>query len=179
MTPTTSLVGLLLIIFLSLNANAQKGDIALGGGLKFDISSGYYDASPDFTGINARVYYSLNDNIRLAPNLNINFPWKENSDGVELKIGLFTLNGEGHYLFPGLIGDKVTPYAIGGLSYHRFKATATYNGSSEKETASEVSLNLGTGAEYPLPKGKLFAEFKGLIGDFDPWVLAFGYMFSL
>lgn len=166
-------------LLLSLTAIAQKGNLELGGGLKFDISHGYYEADPDFFGINLRAYYYIHDRIRLAPNVNINLPYEEQFSQGTLQIRMFTFNGEGHFLFPLSSAKNLTLYGIGGFSYNRASATAKAYGQSVTEKASDTSLSLGGGLDYQLNKGKLFAELKDLFGDYSPWFLGFGYILSL
>lgn len=160
---------------------AQKGKMEAGGAIKFDINTtnssglGY-----DFTGINGRFYYYLNDNFRLVPNISFNFPYKTTVNGVDAKATINSYNAHVHYVFDFIKVEGLDFYALGGVSYNHLNETDTYPGGRTVEaTASDMALNLGGGLDYQIKPGKLFFEVQELFGDYKPLVIGFGIMIAL
>lgn len=169
----------MLLFFVAIHSHAQN-KMEVGGAIKFDIntaeSSGY---GYDFTGINARFYYYMNDNLRLAPNINFNFPYKETDGGIEAKANVTTYNAQVHYLFDFLKHPELKPYALGGLSYNHLKVEASGMGQSAEETANDISFSIGAGIDYQIKPGKLFIEVQDFFGDYKPIIIGFGMVIAI
>ncbi|WP_319480276.1 outer membrane beta-barrel protein [uncultured Draconibacterium sp.] len=169
----------LMMLVVASSISYSQNKMEAGGAIKFDINTGSSNGEYDFTGINGRFYYYLNDNFRLAPNININFPYKETDSGIEAKAYVTTYNAQVHYLFDFLNHPGLKTYALGGLSYNHVKVEASGMGQSVTETANDMSLSLGVGMDYQVKFGKLFFEVQDMFGDYDPFVLSFGVMIAL
>lgn len=168
-----------ILLSLATSSNAQK-KMEVGGAIKFDLntaeSSGF---GYDFTGINGRFYYYLTDNFRLAPNVSINFPYKETDGIYEAKAYINTYNAQVHYLFDFINSPVIKPYAIGGLSYNTLKVKASGGGQSAEETYNDTSFSLGAGVDYQIKPGKLFFEVQDFFGDYKPIVISFGVLIAI
>jgi hypothetical protein len=156
------LVILLVIGWTPLDASAQ---FLLGGGLVFgsDIES---------LGIQANGNYVINEEngIRLAGDITFYFP--DDAPGVDLS--LFTINGNGHYIFTTT--ESLLAYALAGLNLAIVSVETDINvpGFDASFTDTEIGLNLGAGVEYEVNFGYLYGEAKIVVGGFDQLVLGGG-----
>ena len=160
---------------------SQQSKIEVGGAIKFDINSTSSSASNsahDFTGLNARMYYYLSDRFRVVPNISVHLPYEDSLYGYDFKIKLTTYNAQVHYLFDFFNSPNLKPYVLGGLSYNHLTQDGL-QGVVQKETANDASLSLGAGVDYQVKFGKLFFEVQDMLGDYDPFVIEFGVMFSI
>ena len=162
--------------------NTASAQLSIGGGIKLDVNEGQ-----DFFGVNLRGYYNLTENIRFAPNFNLNLPAKDSytifSTEYEDKLSIFTFNLDGHYIL-NLEDQIFSLYGIGGIGYHAASIKRTRiegnETTSSKISDSDFSFALGSGVEVPLMENiNFFFEIKKLVGDYDPWNAATGIMISI
>ncbi|MFO7702681.1 MAG: outer membrane beta-barrel protein [Psychroflexus maritimus] len=174
---------LLLSAFLTLclgaNAQTNRGDISIGGGLAYGTG-----AAPSLSELNNSLgiqlggFYTLTDS-KLRAGLDFIYYFPDKESGVEFK--LWELNANLHYIF--LEESDYFIYGLGGVNISSVKldyeGDSFFGGGSYSE--SEFGLNLGAGFEYNLDFANLFAEAKygNLGGDADQFVLSAGLRFTL
>ncbi len=155
---------LLLFLLVTTTIKAQEGWI-LGIGPTLELEE-------ELVGINARLYYGLNEQICFGPEISI-YPSQEIEDENELSV--VDLNFNGHYIFE--VSHKLGIYPLTGLNYtiekERFEML------DESETTREFGVNYGLGAHYNLGKLFVFAEFKGIISQLSDEFITAGVIFSL
>lgn len=176
--------GLLLVaaILMMVAAHAQKGKIAVGGGLA-------YGTEVEKLGIDLRGIYGITDKIDAAPSFTYFFPNKEDFLDGEIKVTWWELNLNGHYNF--MVKEQYSVYGIAGLNFSRVGWKAEYTmpgyGFTDDEKVDEsdgemkVGLNLGAGGQYNVnEKMGVFLDMKYVIvSDYDQLVFNFGVLFNI
>ncbi len=152
-----------------LKAQASEGAMRVGGQLGFGTSI-------ESLGIGARFDYAVTDQILLAPDLMYFFGKSES--GIDFD--WFDINLNGNYLFD--IGNpNIIPYALAGLNFAIL--SSDYDGSGSpidvSSSSTEVGLNLGGGADFPLGTLTAFGELRFVLGDADQLVIAGGVKFPI
>ncbi len=129
--------------------------------------SGVYATEIDQIAPRLNVAYGLSETFEVAANLDWFF---ENDFGVSYQ--MFDIDG--HYLF-GF--DKLNVYPLAGLNILR--ATATFFG--QKESNSELGLNVGAGARIPISdKASIVPEIKYTLIEGENYArLGLGVHFNL
>lgn len=166
-------------LFLFNQSNAQTAEtdddveiqnIKLGVGLAFGSGVGSGSLDNDL-GLRVDGYYPVDPQIRVGGDFTFYFPKSEG--GVDFTV--WELNFNGNYIF--LEEDGLTLYGLAGINITGL--SASFDGDSSSDT--EIGLNLGGGAEYPLDFADLFGEIKfgGIGGDADQFVLGAGLRFNI
>ncbi|MEX2456358.1 MAG: outer membrane beta-barrel protein, partial [Balneolaceae bacterium] len=147
------------------DSNIEAQNIRVGVGLTFGSGIGSGNLDNDL-GIRVDGYYPLTPEIRAGGDFTFYFP--KSDSGVDFTV--WELNFNGNYIL--LEEDEFTLYGLAGINITGF--TVSFDDDSNSDT--EIGLNLGGGAEYPLDFADLFGEIKfgGLGGDADQFVLGVG-----
>lgn len=141
---------------LSFSAFAQKGAVDLLPKI------GYQTEHKRFlVGVEGR--YSITDNIRLAPDIQVLFP-KDHLTGMDVNINV-------HYLIPLTQELSFYPFVGGAMLNNR------YSNSGHTNSFTDFGLNLGAGLSYDITdNGYLDFQFKYTIVDGkDPAYFTLGY----
>lgn len=145
------------LVILSVGAYAQKGSTAIMPKI------GYQTEFKRFlVGIEGR--YSLDNNIRLAPDVSVLFP-KDRVMGLDVNINV-------HYVVPLEGGLSFYPLVGGAMLNNRFNPKE-----GDSTSWTDFGLNLGAGLQYDITNdGYLNFEFKyTLKEDKDPAYFMLGY----
>ena len=119
----------------------------------------------DETGFGVVGEFGVAQKVSIAPQLIFYFP--DNFDFFELNLNA------NYYFFNQNIFEM---YGLGGLNFSR----VGYEVAGEKESDSELGLNLGIGTNFQLGKKVVpFAEFRFTIGEYDQIALGLGVKFNL
>jgi len=125
----------------------------------------------DETGLGIVGEFGVAQKISIAPQFILYFPGND--------VSLFEINLNGNYYF--FNQDVFELYGLGGLNFARagYKYT-DINGNTQKDSNSEIGLNLGIGTNFQLGKKFVpFAEFRFTLGDYDQIALGLGVKFNL
>ncbi|TRX62568.1 porin family protein [Fulvivirga sp. M361] len=145
-------------------------DITVGGGFA-------YGTEIENIGLHLDGQYFIKENLAIAPSFYYYFP-KEVVPGFDLK--WFEFNANVNYYFE--LDSEVRPYALGGLNFAFLTVpSVSFLGfETEKETSTEVGLNIGAGADFPLGGSVTpFGELRYIIGDADQLAIAAGVRFDI
>lgn len=146
------------------NSHAQTSKIQAGAGLYYGSSEG------SGFGIGANGYYSITPNIRAGIDFIYYLGSPENTT-------YWGLNFNGHYHFE--TSGTISPYLLAGLNVSNFSIDIDIPGAGSGSAGnSEIGLNIGGGAEYPLSFGAFFAEAKYVISNYDQFVIGAGLRFG-
>ena len=135
----------------------------VGGGLIFGTEI-------ESLGLKADGVYHINEQFSGQADISFFFP-NEIGPGVDQTMWAINLNGQ--YRFD-LEDAPVNVYGLAGLNFATISVDFSNQFGSGSTSSTEVGLNLGGGAEYPLDFGNIFSELKYTISDFDKLVLAAG-----
>ncbi|MCX6233809.1 MAG: outer membrane beta-barrel protein [Bacteroidetes bacterium] len=169
-----------IILSLAFAQGPSSGKIRIGGGLA-------YGSEIKNLGLNILGTYDITDNIRVAPNLTIFMPHKDEFIGWTYKLGLWELNLDAHYIIP-VNNDMFDVYPLAGINIAFLTSKGevtdpTLQGNPVYEfSTSDVKfgLNLGVGGEYPISEQLgVFLELRYAISDFDQFVVKTGVAYRL
>ena len=122
---------LVLALCMAVAANAQKGQMALGGNLNFGIDDGYNNV-----GIGPKFQYNFAEKWRGEASFNYFFE-KDNLSQWDINLNV-------HYIVP-IANTKFNFYPLAGLTVLGMKADLGPFGS---DSDTNVGFNLGGGFEY-------------------------------
>ena len=125
----------------------------------------------DETGLGVVGEFGVAQKVSIAPQFILYFPGND--------VSLFELNFNANYYF--FNQDVFELYGLGGLNFARagYKYT-DINGDTQKDSNSELGLNLGIGTNFQFGKKFVpFAEFRFTIGDYSQVALGLGVKFNL
>jgi len=129
-------------------------------------------------GINLRAYYNLPGNrVCFGPEYSTFLTHKEEIDGEDIKIDLYELNFNGHFIFE--VTHKFAVYPFTGLNFSREKEEIEISGTIKTHTQKEFGLNLGFGAHYAYYDFAFFAEFGHLFSDLSQNSITIGVFYTL
>lgn len=115
--------------------------------------------APSLIGMNARVYYGVNERFCFGPEFSI-FPYQETSNDYET--ALWEANFNAHYVFE--LAHRFGTYPLAGLNYTNEDERLIAN-SNDVESHNAFGVNYGLGFHYNINRVLLFTEFKGVIGQ--------------
>jgi outer membrane immunogenic protein len=133
-----------------------------------------YGSEVDQWGLGINAEFFLNDRMSIQPNILLYFPEKRNN----ARYTFWELNGDFHYYFYDEQGISV--YGLGGLNLLAGKRKSDsdfFDG--EDDTATELGLNLGLGANFTVGNVLPFAELKYVVGDAQQAVISLGIKFPV
>lgn len=126
-------------------------------------------------GVGAKASFKVTDEIHISPNINYFFGKKV--AGVA-SYSAFTINADGHYLFP--MEKGIVLYPLAGVNFTRSTATVSFLGKTHSASAQKLGLNIGGGVNYEFTPSIIgVAEVKYVISKFDQAVFSVGTMFKL
>ena len=134
---------------------------------------GTLETTNELYGINARVFYAINEHFCFGPEASI-FPFQEIDEAFEKSI--VDLNINAHYIFE--ITHALGIYPLSGMNYTNEQERLIDNNDTSKKF-QEIGLNYGFGAHYKINNMFLFAEFKGIIGQLSAEFITAGVLFNL
>jgi outer membrane immunogenic protein len=157
----------LLATVVSLTASAQT---RIGGMLGFG-------SEIESLGIGALGEFMIKDNMGISPQL---FFFFGKSEG-DVKTSMWEINGNFNYYF---LQESVDLYGILGLNIASVKVKydgPVIPGFSFSTSDTEIGLNLGLGANFPVSNDRIlpFGEIKYTISDFDQLCIFGGVKFIL
>ena len=160
------LLGLLCAGFslLSNHASAQWG---LGVGISTQKFTGDASGLPMSFGLDVGGHFIIKEKYRLEAGIIYYLPSQVGDDNDNLKVSTFNLHVNGQYPLVGKFTDdeNFLLYAIVGVSFNFYSATATSAGVSESESSEGTNFNLGIGAAYPLSEvTQVYFEPKFILG---------------
>jgi len=149
-----------LIVFFAISDRAAA-QVHVGGGLIYASDMGNFDL-----GIQAGGYFGLEaiPALRLGADLEFYLPQSQTFSGHTVTNSFVAFNANAHYFL--ITGETAEVYGLGGLTYGRL--------STSGNSLTEIDINLGAGAEFPMAFGRPYGELKVVTGDFDRLVLAAG-----
>jgi hypothetical protein len=136
-------------------------------------SGGTLETTNELYGINARVFYAINEHFCFGPEASI-FPFQEIDEVFEKSI--IDLNVNAHYIFE--ITHELGIYPLSGINYTIEHERLIENIETSEKT-KKIALNYGFGAHYKINNMFLFAEFKGIIGQLSAEFITAGVLFNL
>lgn len=121
----------------------------------------------DETGIGVVAEFGVAQKVSIAPQFILYFPGNDFS--------FFELNLNANYYF--FNQDVFELYGLGGLNFARFGYPV---GGGERDSNTELGLNLGIGTNFQINKKFVpFAELRFTIGDYDQLALGLGVKFGI
>jgi hypothetical protein len=134
---------------------------------------GTLETTNELYGINARVFYAINEHFCFGPEASI-FPFQEIDEAFEKSI--IDLNVNAHYIFE--ITHELGIYPLSGIN-HTIEKERLIENIDTSEKTQKIGLNYGFGAHYKINNMFLFAEFKGIIGQLSAEFITAGVLFNL
>ncbi|MDV3307454.1 MAG: porin family protein [Cyclobacteriaceae bacterium] len=121
--------------------------------------------------------FMIQDNMGISPQVVFFFGKKEG----DFKESLWEINGNFNYYF---LQENVDLYGLLGLNIASYKVKydgPSLPGFSASASDTEIGLNLGLGANFPVSNDSIlpFAELKYVISDFDQLCIYAGVKFIL
>lgn len=175
----------LLVIFISvLPANAQTtgsdssvaaGEMKFGAGL-------LYGTEVEQPGLRLDGVYRINKDFRAGLDLGFYLPDEQSvtffGQTTTVTSNFLEINANAHYIYYNDAESGIMAYALAGLNFARVSVESEGSGGSSSNSDSETGINIGTGGEYALDFGDLFAEIKYDIGGFEQLYIAAGIKLS-
>ncbi|WP_299259999.1 outer membrane beta-barrel protein [uncultured Aquimarina sp.] len=155
-------LGLLLIHNTS---NAQQ-ELMAGFGPSVELEEG-------IIGVNARLFYGVNEKICFGPEATF-FPYQEINSDYELTIT--DLNFNAHYIVE--LSHKIGIYPLSGVNY-TIEKERLIERTDESEKDESFGWNYGFGAHYKVGDLFAFAEYKGVTGKLNDEFITVGVIFTL
>lgn len=158
------------IMLLPLTVHAQKiaGDFEIGLGVAY----GFDIAADGEMGMNANLYYSVTDEIRLG----VDFIYYLLNDPQFQDPRFYELNLNANYHFVNQ--EVLRMYLLLGLHYASFSyETPVITAEASTISDSEIGLNAGGGIELNFDSIILFAEPKLTVNGFDQLSVTVGGRF--
>ncbi|MBO6586249.1 MAG: outer membrane beta-barrel protein [Gracilimonas sp.] len=171
MKKTTLLIFTAVLTFATFQTT--QAQITVGGALM-------YGDEVEQIGLRADGSYMINDDIDI--NANIGFYLPDNTDlggGNEFTATYWEVNVNGHYSLYSDEESGFSAHALAGINILGINTSFSGPNVSGSDSDSELGLNIGGGASYPLSFGKLFGELKYVIGDADQVNIAAGLRIPL
>ena len=158
-----------LMLFSVFTTESAQAQFLAGAGLAFG-------SGVEAIGLQGSGVFPLNEEqgIRIAGDFIIFFP----GDTAGFDQSLFTINGNGHYIFS--TSETLMAYALAGLHIGIYEADIGVDLlglGSVSDTA--VGLNAGAGVEYATSPGYLYGEAKIVLGGYSDFVISGGFRFPL
>lgn len=152
---------------------SSHAQIAVGGALM-------YGSEVEQIGLRVDGTYAINEDIDINANIGLYLPETiDLGNGDEIKNTYYEFNINGHYGFYANDESGLSAYGLAGINILGVNSEASGPNVSGSNSDSELGLNLGAGASYPLSFGNLFGQLKYVIGDADQLNLAAGVMIPL
>lgn len=155
-----TLLVLLVALFATVGASAQKGDMSVGLNLG-------YGSEIESAALGVKFNYGLMDQIQLSPSFNYFFE----NDGISG----WEINANAHYLFN--IAPQVNVYPLAGLVLTSWSADFKYHNPyfgtvSIDHSETKFGLNLGGGINFRItPQFSAGVEVKyTIVSDLDQFV---------
>jgi outer membrane protein X len=142
----------------------EKGAMAVGGNLAVGMGDEIFGTGEEFTnfGIGAKFQYNVMTHLRLEGSFTYFFP-KTWGGLAEVKLSMWDLSVNAHYLFP--IAEKIKVYPLAGVGILGSKAIIAEGYIDTSTSTSEFGFNLGGGIDVKLSQAFIFnAEVKYKIG---------------
>lgn len=137
-----------------------------------------YGTEIEQPGIRVDGVYQINEEFRAVADLGFFFPNEnEFGNGNSTTVTWWELNINGNYIFYTNEENNLMAYGIGGLNYLNVNVESDGQFASSYSD-SEIGLNVGVGAEYPLDFADLFGELKYVLGDADQLNIGAGLRFN-
>ncbi len=161
------ILGVILMLPLSGNAQKKAGDSEIGLGVAYGFDVG----ADGEMGMNVNLYRSLTDGIRIGADFIyylLNDPQFQNPRFIEL-------NGNANY---HLVNQEMfRMYVLVGVHFAGYRYNRPVTGPDSEESKNEFGLNAGGGTEFDLEGIILFVESKRSFGGFDQYSITFGGRF--
>lgn len=151
----------------------SQAQVSVGGALM-------YGSEVEQIGLRVDGTYVINEDIDINANIGFYLPDKVDlGGGDEIKTTYYEFNINGHYSFYADEESGLSAYGLAGINILGVNSEASGPNVSGSTSDSELGLNLGAGASYPLSFGNLFGELKYVIGDADQLSLAAGVLIPI
>ncbi|GAP73102.1 hypothetical protein SAMD00024442_6_73 [Candidatus Symbiothrix dinenymphae] len=124
-------LSLLLIAVCGVSVSAQKGEMAVGLNLGYDVDGSAF-------AVGAKFNYGITDHLRVSPSFNYFLG----------DISSWEINADVHYLFN--VADNFKVYPLVGVTYASMSMSSSEGGVSMSMSMSEIGVNLGAGLGYDL-----------------------------
>ena len=153
--------------------HTSQAQISAGGALM-------YGDEVEQIGLRIDGSYMINEDIDVNANLGLYLPDNTNlGGGNEFTATYWELNVNGQYSLYTSEESGLSAYALAGINVLGVSTEFSGPNVSGSDSDSEIGLNIGGGASYPMNFGNLFGELKYVIGDADQLNIAAGIRIPL